>query len=183
MQVNGVVISAELDVQVAKKDGGSYPGARLAYRDDTGTMREQNFHNNTFKFNAPLKAQIGNLKAGDKIVITKEKEGEFWNVKAINLQGQVQPQADKDTPATGKTTPYASPKSTYETSEERAKKQVYIVRQSSITAALKFAELFKVKVSSVADLVPYAKAFEDYVFGTTNQFNPEELQGDEDMVL
>ncbi len=53
-------------------------------------------------------------------------------------------------------------KSTYETPEERAKKQVYIVRQSSITAALAF---FEGKTNSVAQVLDVAKQFEAHVFG------------------
>lgn len=182
MQVNGVVISCEMNVQVLKKDGGYYPGTRLAYRDDTGKMCEQNFHNNTFNFNSALKAKLSNLKLGDKISIIKEKEGEFWNVKAINLQGETPTMPDKDIPASGKTNPYQSPKSTYETPEERAKKQVYIIRQSSIANAIALAATHKA-TATVENILQDAKTFEDYVLGTNVNFNTEELQGDEAMVM
>ncbi len=51
-------------------------------------------------------------------------------------------------------------KSTYETPEERAKKQVYIVRQSAINAAIALVDK-NVSVSTVLDI---ARQFETYVF-------------------
>lgn len=63
----------------------------------------------------------------------------------------------------GRTTTF---KSTYETPEERARKQVYIVRQSSITAALTFLGGPTVQQMSVSRVVDVAKQFEAYVFGT-----------------
>lgn len=68
-----------------------------------------------------------------------------------------------------------APKSTYETPEERAKKQVYIVRQSSVTAALNFMELTKQNKASVSDVVDVAKIFEAYVFGINLDSEPAPL--------
>jgi hypothetical protein len=56
-----------------------------------------------------------------------------------------------------------SPKSTYETPEERAARQVLIVRQSSISSAVEFAVAHKVK--DPQEVIAIAKQFEDYVFG------------------
>jgi hypothetical protein len=56
-------------------------------------------------------------------------------------------------------------KSTYETPEERARKQVYIVRQSSITAALAYLAQTKVTDPSYLDVISVAQRFEAYVFG------------------
>lgn len=63
-------------------------------------------------------------------------------------------------------TPTASPKSTYETPEERAKKQVYIVRQSSISAAIDLLKGDK-KVPTVGEVLDVASQFEAFVFNTT----------------
>lgn len=162
MIVNGKVVSVEMDVQVAKNGGGSYPGARLAYRDENGAMKEKAFHNNVFKFNSELKAQLANLNPGDNFAMTMEKEGEFWNVKAIQPTSEItkdKESSNKD----NKATPYTSPKSTYETPEERARKQVYIVRQSTINMAI----AHKGAKASVEEILSEAKAFEDYVFDNT----------------
>ena len=169
MEVRGVVISVELDVQVAKAAGGTYPGARLMYRDEAGALKEKSFHNNVFKFNPGLKTQISNLKAGQSFVMTMEKEGEFWNVKSI-VPSSTTNDAGKHSGAVQetKTAPISSPKSTYETSEERAKKQIYIVRQSSISSAI--ALYPKAKNEQILET---AKLFEDYVFGNNLEVEQE----------
>lgn len=58
----------------------------------------------------------------------------------------------------------ASPKSTYETPEERAKKQVYIVRQSSVNAAIALLKTDK-RVPAKEEIADTAQFFEAYVFG------------------
>lgn len=63
----------------------------------------------------------------------------------------------------------ASPKSTYETPEERAKKQIYIVRQSSISNAVDLLSVGQKSPPDVKAVLEAAKQFEDYVFGTNAQ--------------
>lgn len=157
MQVQGTVVSVELDVQVAKNGGGSYPGSRLAYRDSQGVMKEKSFHNNVFKFNGALKTQLSNLNVGQSFNMEMEKEGDFWNVKSILPAENGAPNKQE----VGKTTPYTSPKSTYETPEERAKRQVFIIRQSSIASAI----ALKGQKASVEEVLKVAKQFEAFVQG------------------
>ena len=161
MQVFGTVVAVEHEVQVAKNGGGTYPGTRFSYRDEAGALKEKGIHNNAFKFNATLKTQLSNLNPGQKFVMDIEKKGEFWNINSVLPVEQAETQVAKsvDSPYTNK--PSVSPKSTYETPEERAKKQVYIVRQSSITAAINYRGT---KVS-IEDIITTAKQFEAYVFG------------------
>ena len=60
-----------------------------------------------------------------------------------------------------------SPKSTYETPEERAKKQIYIVRQSSLSAAASILSVGAKFPPKVADVIDVAKQFENFVFGNS----------------
>ncbi len=62
-------------------------------------------------------------------------------------------------------------KSTYETPEERARRQVYIVRQSAINAAVAFLKDTPASAAGfhVTDVLNVAKQFEDYVFGKSAQ--------------
>jgi hypothetical protein len=58
-------------------------------------------------------------------------------------------------------------KSTYETPEERARKQVYIVRQSNIKDAIALLSLQDIgRNATTGDVLEVAKQFEAYVFGT-----------------
>jgi hypothetical protein len=167
MNVNGKVISVELNVDITKKDGGVYQGARLMYRGDDGRVQEQAFHNNAFKYNAPLKVALSNLAPNDNIVIVKEKKGEFWNVVSITKQGEgtttIMEAASKTNPA---------PKSTYATAEERAQVQVYIIRQSSISSAVNLAATLKLK--NEEEVLKVAKKFEAYVTGSSAFVEAEE---------
>lgn len=102
----------------------------------------------------------------DVNVIVK-KEGKYWNWKDIESPQQKEGNignANPVRPATGKVLG-----SNYETPEERAKKQVYIVRQSSISAAI---ELLKAKnpkgvEASIEEVIEVARKFEAYVFDTS----------------
>jgi hypothetical protein len=61
-------------------------------------------------------------------------------------------------------------KSTYETPEERARKQVYIVRQSSIANAIAYYK--DNNAGTVANILALSKEFEAYVFGTDQAVEP-----------
>lgn len=162
MNVIGTVVSVEQNVEIAKNGGGSYMGARLSYRDSNGKLVEQAFHNNVLKFNPKVKTALGNINPGDTVTIVKEKKGDFWNVMDI-VTGTAVP----DAPAkAGVSQASPAPKSNYETSEERAKKQVYIVRQSSLSAATNLLALQGKKTATKEDVVTLAKYFESYVFDT-----------------
>ena len=164
MQINATVVSVENNVEITKKDGGTYQGSRLSYRGADGKLAEQAFHNNVLKFNPKVKNALDGISPGDAITIIKEKKGEFWNVTDLikgTAPAEAAPQA-----AAGGNKGYVAPKSTYETPEERAKKQVYIVRQSSITAAL---TMLGSKAKDVATVIEVAKQFEDYVFDRGEQ--------------
>lgn len=166
MQINGTVVSVEFDQTIPKVNGGSYQGTRLMYRDDGGQLKEQNFTNQTLKYNAQIKSILSNLSAGEKFVMTKEKESEFWNVKAIQKANEVVVGGPQMT-AGGATKPTASPKSTYETPEERARRQVLIVRQSSISSAVEFVNgLSKTAEHTPEKVVEVARIFESFVMGT-----------------
>ena len=183
MEVNGVVVSVEIDVQCAKNGGGTYPGSRLTYRDADGALKEKAFHQNVFKFNKDLKVQLTNIQqTGTQFVMNMEKEGEFWNVKSIMPAGAVSAKPTNDTPATGKTAAYQAPKSTYATPEERAQTQVYIVRQSAINAAVALiaanAPSYK-KERTQAEVVEIARYFENYVFSNGDNKVIDDFPGDE----
>lgn len=59
----------------------------------------------------------------------------------------------------------AAPRSTYETPEERAKKQVYIVRQSSVSSAIALHSV-GAKALDLDKVLETAKKVEAYVLGT-----------------
>jgi hypothetical protein len=74
--------------------------------------------------------------------------------------------------STGSVSSIVSPKSTYETPEERAKKQIYIVRQSSIGSAIDMLSVGSKSPPKVDEVIAVAKQFEEYVF---NMFPSSEV--------
>jgi len=65
---------------------------------------------------------------------------------------------------------------TWETSEERAARQVLIVRQSCLANAIAYAEMQKVKTSA-HDVVHLAETFKEYVFnGLAKAVQPQEVE-------
>ena len=57
-----------------------------------------------------------------------------------------------------------APRSTYETAEERAKKQVYIVRQSSVATAERLLSVGAKAPVKVDEVIKVARELENYVF-------------------
>lgn len=181
MQVQGKVVESQVNVQVPKKGGGTYPGCMLTYRGADGKVAEQAFHENAFKYNAPLLEVLKTLAAGDTFVMEKEKKGDFWNVVSITkTDGMSAAPAASAASASASKPAGKVLGSTYETPEERAKKQVYIVRQSSITAALGYFTLNKTAKATTEDILAIAKEFEKYVFAST-ELETDPVQGVVDM--
>lgn len=102
---------------------------------------------------------LKDAKSGDEFLVdTNKNDKGYWTWGNVSVLGsQV---------VTAKT-PNKTPKSTYETPEERAQKQIYIVRQSSLTSAIAMLAAANDKKTAInPDTVIYvAKQFEQYVFG------------------
>jgi hypothetical protein len=71
-------------------------------------------------------------------------------------------------PARSTTTSTPSPKSTFETPEERAKKQVYIVRQSSISSAIDTLSVGSKAKLDPKEVIEVAQVYESFVFGNAS---------------
>lgn len=82
---------------------------------------------------------------GQTVDVETVKDGDFWNWKSISTAGATSANSSTGTASTGNSTSTRVSGSNYETKEERAKRQVLIVKQSSLSAA-------------VAILTPGAKA-------------------------
>ena len=129
---------------------------------------------------ATLKGSTG----GDVFTLQREKDNAgYWQWIGI-AAGDVQiEQSGSTAGASAAKSATPSPKSTFETPEERAKKQVYIVRQSSISAAIETLKTDK-KAPTVQEVLAVAKQYEQYVFGIAEVAATEKLpeQDEEDDV-
>jgi hypothetical protein len=146
----------------AAKNGRSYQSMEVTYKNEQGQTQSKKL----MSFSNPeVFKQAKEWQKGDSVNVnmTKDDAG-YWQWVSIGEAGSAPstpPQAFTGSkPAQGARVTGSN----YETPEERAKKQVYIVRQSSISSAI---DLLKsngndVKVENVLSV---AKQLEDYVFG------------------
>jgi len=146
---------------------GSYQVIELAYKnksfqDKLEGKKVMSFTNKDV-FTALSKASFGDVFNVSRV---KNDKG-FWDWTAVST-GSL-PDSDASTPASTSVSTSSSvktgtvvPKSNYETAEERAARQVLIVRQSSVSSAVELAVANKVKDPS--EVINIARQFEAYVF-------------------
>lgn len=164
MQITVLNVSVE-DVKTAK---GGYQKMDVAYKDEQGKTQGKKIMSFV---NQKVFDVLKQSSQGDVFNISSEKDDNgYWQWIGIEASTDAvkQPAKVAEKANTGAN---MSPKSTYETPEERAKKQVFIVRQSSLTAALTYlnAPLTGNHSYEVADVINVAKQFEQYVFGQEEQ--------------
>ena len=149
---------------------GGYMVADVAYKnksfqDKLEGKKVMDFANKDV-YNKPTKATFG-----ETFEVTRQKSADdkYWNWIALNPAGSVPaeiPNAVASPTSGGYAAPLkqgnVTPKSTYETAEERAARQVLIVRQSSLGHALEYAATNKIKDET--EVLALASRFSDWVF-------------------
>lgn len=127
---------------------------------DTNKETDVNKDVVSFGDSADVFTVLSQAKNGDVFDVTAKQNGKYWNWVAI----QAATSGNSSTTPTAFRSNPAPNRGNYETPEERAARQVYIVRQSSITAALGLLNLNGVKKATEADVLKSARIFEDFVF-------------------
>ena len=159
-----ITVLSAVKTPAVSKAGKPYTYLELAYKDGEGKVQGKKVM--PFGESKPVFEALGAAGAGENfnISLVKNEASGYWDWTAASkaAPGTIVPVAsatDIRQPA-GKITG-----SNYETSEERAKRQVYIVRQSSITAALTLISLQGRKTGiTPQDVLDVAKEFENHVF-------------------
>lgn len=153
----------------ASKADKGYTIVELAYKTEDGKTKGMKI----FGF-GPQKevAEVAKAaKAGEVLeAVFQQNQKGYWEFASLKSTGEV---VGASVPTGGGSTGGAS-RSNWETSEERAARQVLIVRQSSLSTAVNFCEVAKIK-PNVDDVIGYAKMFEDYVMGKAES---KQLTGD-----
>lgn len=142
------------------EDKGKYTQAVVTYM-DKGEEKTRNVV--SFGASSDAYHELKNAKNGDSFNVELKKDGKYWNwVGATRASGGAGSSGNENSSgSTGSKTSFGRD---FETADERAKKQVYIVRQSSITASLEWMKLNAVEAPSVEQVIDVAKQFEAYVF-------------------
>lgn len=152
------VVSVNREDIPNKNGKGTYGKLTVAYRDDKGKLSEKSI----LSFTTPtVFKHFEKSNPGDEVNVKSEKVGDYWNWTAILADGDVSQSAP-----TSNTTSTATrvTGSNYETKEERAVKQRYIIKQSSLSAAVNVLTVGAKTPPSTEDILALADKFVDYVF-------------------
>lgn len=155
-----------------KVPGKSTPVLQIAYKNNSfgGKVEGRDifsFAGNKGGFDRLVDAKPGEIY---EVTVVKNEAGFLDWTMAVKLEGDnvtaPEPMPQAVPAAASKSSAPFVPKSTYPSDEERAKVQVYIVRQSNITAAIATLAV-GAKSLKPEDVIATAKLYEDHVFGTT----------------
>lgn len=159
-----------VNVETKPTSKGSYQVAVVAYKSEQGKIEGRNvmsFGDSAEAFKTLSQATYGEVY--DVTAVKKPgKDGkEYWNwISATRSSGAAAaPTQQYGNKAAGN----AAPRSNYETPEERAQRQVYIIRQSSLSNAIAALSVGAKSAPKSGDIVALAKEFEDYVFGSATK--------------
>ena len=145
----------KLDITKAPK---GYSVAEVAYKTADGKTKGMKVLDFVQK---DVFATLKTVKAGDVLEANFEQNAKgFWQFKDVVLTSE---KGDTSVPA-------ASPVKSggnWETSDERAKRQVMIVRQSSLSNAIGYLALTGDKKVVPGDVIDIAEQFEAYVLSGT----------------
>lgn len=155
---------------------GSYQQAEVAFKNLTYQGKVEAKKLMSFGANAPAFSVLTKAQAGDVFDIEVVKNDKGYNdwVKCVPGTAGAEVAGATSAATTGYSTPaskpgttgqVSAPRSNYETAEERARRQVLIVRQSSLSAAVATLTV-GAKALKKEDVVALAKEYEAYVFNT-----------------
>ena len=147
-------------VSASTSGGKPYTKLEIAYKDlSKGALGSKIVM--PFGTTQPAHKALFDAKVGDVFTVTsiKNDQSGYWDwTQAV----QAPPGETPVTTQTAKGT--VAPKSNYETPEERAKRQVYIVKQSSLSNAIQVLSCGAKTPPSKADVFALAQEFTDWVF-------------------
>lgn len=153
-------------VQDVPTERGGYRTLEVAFKDlEKGKVDGKKLVDFT---NKELFKKATELTPGQVVKVMIEKEAgrdgkEYWQWKSIEVvdgEGASVPSAPVPSTATKPAVRVTG--SNYETADERATRQVFIIRQSSVSSALKFYEQTNADVS-LEDVIQTAERIKEYV--------------------
>jgi hypothetical protein len=155
-----------VNVEKSSIPGKKYHQLEVAYKDDTGALKGKKIMSFGVKNGLDI---LTAASEGDSLDVTVLEEKGYWNWVGVK-------KASGEAPAASPTkVGYSAPSRDFETAVERSKKQVYIVRQSSIANAINLLGS-KATLNSVLEA---AKQFEEFVFADSDA--PQGAEQDENI--
>jgi len=172
MQIN-VIDVGSLNTHSAK-NGRQYQSIEITYKNEQGQAQSKKL----MSFSAPdvFKAAQSWTKGDSVNVATKKDDNGYWQWTKILADGELDTQATSGSSVKPANTTRVTG-SNYETKDERAARQVMIVRQSSLSNAV---ATFAVDGSKATanDVISLAKLYEGYVLGTVGTTSIDDFTDD-----
>ena len=142
--------------QSVKTARGSYQSLEVSYKNEQGQVQGKKLMSFA---NPSVFKDIQTFAKDDRVEIEAYKDDNgYWQWRNVKKEGDGASSKSSSTSTTRVTG------SNYETKEERAARQKYIVRQSSISSAVQLLTAGD-KTATVEDVLSVAKQLEDHVFG------------------
>jgi len=159
----------------ASSTGRSYQEIDVTYKTENGQVSNKKImsFSNPSVFN-----HLKDLTKGEVVNVTTVKNVKgYWDWTGIGNEGDA-PAATQSKPATAQAGGRVTG-SNYETKEERAARQILIVRQSSLSSAVELVAATSTEPSTVENVIAIAKQFESYVFSKSTGIDAiNELEDD-----
>jgi hypothetical protein len=157
------IIATSVETKPTAK--GSYQQLEVTYKNLTYQGKVESKKLMSFGANAAAFKTLSNAPAGSQWEVTVVKNAQGYNdwptvVAASNDAAPVAAAAG----ALPKTQP-GQTRSTYETPEERAQRQVYIIRQSSVSSALTLHSMGAKNPAKLEEVLDTAQKICDFVLG------------------
>ena len=154
----------------AAKNGRNYQSIEITYKGNDGKVSAKKLM--SFSNPSVFKAASGWNKGDTVEIVTQKDDAGYWQWTGIGEAGSAS-QAPATTAASGGATATRVTGSTYETKEERAARQVLIVRQSSLSVAVQALLAGAKTPPNAEDIISLAKQLESYVFAEEVKTIPE----------
>lgn len=170
-----IEIITQKPVTKTNKAGKPYQVLDIAYKNLSFQGKVEGRIIMSFGATAETFKALGTANQGDVFDIEIVKNDAGYNdwVSAKKSVAGATP-APASAPSRGTSSTTVPVKSTYETPEERAKKQIYIVRQSSLSSAIDLLSVGAKSAPKVDDVIATAQQFESFVFGENVPAQPED---------
>lgn len=162
--MNITILNVTIETKPTTK--GSYQSADVAYKNNSFGGKVEGKKVMSFGATKDAFTVLASAQPGDTYDVTVVKNDKGYNdwvsMQKAGAASAASPSSAPVGAARSNATP--APRNTYETPEERAKKQVYIVRQSSVANAITLLGIGAKTPPVVDDVIGVAKKLEAYVF-------------------
>lgn len=167
-----------VDIKTVPTTKGSYQTADVAYKNNSFQGKVEGKKVMSFGATKDSFSTLALAQPGESYEVTIVKNDKGYNDWVSMAKAEAGANSPAVSAPAGGKAPAATPRSTYETPEERAQRQVLIVRQSSLSAAVNLLLAGAKTPPPVENVLAIAKQFEDYVFGKQAPGPISEMEND-----